>query len=255
MSIKTLSPYYVSVPLINPITGVVCSSYTAKIYVWTGSKVAAPATPEYVMTKINAANSAGSDKLNISRIVNDFIEFDITVSDTTGVYDSANQAWVKMECYYNDVADIPGFIITQLAIKGYGYFMGGENPQLPTNRILLTGDEFKVSRNGLFVLPLLAREPTVGTRTITITEFTPLALDSDIFHVTVSANFSFSQFYLFVRAIGSTEWLPTTISGLPGDGYRRIPESLVGESFQYRVAAYDTVTGTVVYSTTQTYTP
>jgi hypothetical protein len=42
--------------------------------------------------------------------------------------------------------------------SGYGYAMEGINPQIPSNNILLNGTEFKVSRSGKFVFPILIEE-------------------------------------------------------------------------------------------------
>lgn len=251
MSIKTLSPYYVSVPLTNPLSGVVCNSYVANIYIWNGSKVAAPSTPSYTMTKVNAAGSSGTDKLNVSRIVSDFIEFGINAfSYDTMLRDGDNQVWVKIECFYNDFPDVPGFAQVHLAIKGYGYFMEGANPQLPTNKILLTGDEFKVSRTGGFVLPLLAREPTVAARVLTITNFEYIA--GTTYQVEVSANFSYDAYYLFIRPVGGTAWTPVAAFF---DYYYNLPEDIASAPFQYRAGAFDTVTSAMIYSTASIHTP
>lgn len=250
MSIKTLSPYYVLVPLTNPLSGVVCNSYVANIYIWNGSKVAAPSTPSYTMTKVNASASSGNDSLNISRIVNDFIEFDFEHNYNTQLRDGKNQVWVKIECLYDDFPDVPGLAQVHLATKGYGYFMEGSNPQLPTNKVLLTGDEFKVSRNGLFVLPLLAKEPTVAARVLTITNFEYIAATT--YQVEVSANFTYGAYYLFVRAVGDTAWTPVAAFF---DYYYDLPEDIASAPFQYRAGAFDTVTSAMVYSATATHTP
>jgi len=157
--IKTLSPYYISIPKVNPNTLEVCGSYTFKLFIWSGSKSAIPATPEYESTKINASNSSATDKVDISRIVNDFIEFNCIQSTVTSLEDSYNQAWVKTVVYYDDQPNLPQLAQIIFATKGYGYFMEGENPQIPNNKILLQGDEFKVNRNGYFVLPIMMDAP------------------------------------------------------------------------------------------------
>lgn len=248
--IKTLSPHYLSIPLTNPLSGVVCDSYVAKFYIWNGSKVAAPSTPEYEMTKINAAGSSTTDNLNISRIVSDYIEFDFTGITATSLVDGDNQVWVKIEVYYDDVPSVPGFYSVQLATKGYGYFMEGENPQVPANKVLLTGDEFKVSRQGMFVLPLMGSEPTVGTRTLSVTSLESLGLNT--YYATASANFGYSQLLLFVRMPGETEWQPTTVVSA---NIFIAPIAFIDVEFEYRGAAYDTVTAQVIYSPTYTFTP
>lgn len=158
--IKTLTPYYVSVPLVNHDTDVVCEYYTVKIYIWDGNKTAVPSESSYEITKINASASNGSDKINIARIVNDFIDFNITNPGVTSLENGNNQVWVKYEVYYSDQPTLPKLQSLVLSTKGYGYFLEGENPQIPTNKILLTGDEFKVYRNGFFVMPIIVEETT-----------------------------------------------------------------------------------------------
>lgn len=156
--IKTLSPYYIEVPLVNPNTDVVCNSYTLKIYVWDGLKSAPPITTYYSITKINASASDGIDKIEIARLINDSITFNCTQSTVTSLENGNNQRWVKTEIFYDDEPEEAQFTTLQLAVKGYGYFMEGENPQPPNDKIFIQNDEFKVSRNGFFVLPILMNE-------------------------------------------------------------------------------------------------
>ena len=166
--IKTLTPYYVDVPLTNPASLVVCTSYTVKIYIWAGNKNAVPSVASYEKTKVNAANSNGVDEINISRLINDFIDFDCTPSFVTSLEDSNNQVWVRFFVTYDDQPSLPQLQFVELAVRGYGYFMEGENPTTPTNKVLLEGTEFKVNRNGLFVLPIELDETPPATPSITI---------------------------------------------------------------------------------------
>lgn len=248
MSIKTLSPYYLSIPLTNPLTGVVCEEYTIKLYIWKGSKTAVPAEPEYDITKVNAAMSNGTDKVNIARIVNDFIEFDITPQATTGIQASQNQVWVKYEVYYNDLLDVASVVGVQLAVKGYGFFLEGNNPQLPTNKVLISGDEFKVNRDGMFIVPLLASEPTVAARSLVLNTF--VQDSGQVYDFTYTANFTFSDLYAFFRNVGDTEWIPT----LTSSGSVTVPTSVYTDDFQVRLTAFDVVTGANIISNTVTVT-
>lgn len=248
MSIKTLSPHYISVPLTSPLTGVVCSSYEVRIYIWDGSKTAVPAEPAYVMTKINASGASGSDKINISRIVNDFIEFDCTQETSTVLVDGNNQVWVKYECYYDDLPTVPALQEVNLALKGYGYFLEGENPQLPANKILLTGDEFKVSRDGYFVLPIMVDEPPVPERTLTINSF--LRTTGVKYSLTATANFPYTEIFVAVRPVGSSTWTPVEHSG---SSYI-VPSGIASALFEVRAGAFDPVTSTIIYSAVYTIT-
>jgi len=152
--IKTLTPYYVSVPLINPNSLAVCNSYTIKLFIWEGNKGAVPSTAAYEKTKVNAALSDDNDSINIARLINDYIIFDFAPSLVTSLENSNNQVWVKFAVYYDDEPTLAQLQFIELAVRGYGYFTEGENPETPVNKVLLTGTEFKVNRNGLFVLPI-----------------------------------------------------------------------------------------------------
>ena len=157
--IKSLSSYYINIPFLSPLTSDVAIEYTLLIWVWNGTKFNPPVEPTYSKTKKNIDSSVDTDEINIARLVNDFIEFTPQLGAGTGVYDGNNQRWVKTAVIYNTGNPIDTDVVqlqtTVLMLKGYGYGMQGENPQPPTNRILLQGTEFKVQRNGFFNLPII----------------------------------------------------------------------------------------------------
>lgn len=155
--IKTLSPYYVTIPFVDPITEETCTSYTLKIYVWDGLKSSTPATESYSLTKTNPTSSTGSDKINIARLLNDFIDFMPTTGTGTGLIDGENQRWCKLTLTYTVPIDGSGDeqdVSTELVLKGYGYGMEGENAQPSATRVLMQGIEFKVNRTGVFNVPV-----------------------------------------------------------------------------------------------------
>jgi hypothetical protein len=152
--IKTLSPYYIDIPLTSPSNSLVCNSYTVQIFIWQGNITAVPSQSSYQKTRFNPTGSNAIDRVEIGRIVNDFIDFDITIPTFAGLYDSDNQAWVRFHVIYDVDPTVIQLQQTNLAIKGYGYFQDGANPTIPTNKILVTQDEYKVDRNGLFILPI-----------------------------------------------------------------------------------------------------
>ena len=181
--IKSLSPYYLTIPWVAPISEEICTSYTLQIFVWNGLKNIVPVNPSYEITKDNVTSSNASDKVNISPLINDFIDFTAFDTTTTELIDGFNQYWVKTQILYttSDEEDfVPNYENTQLMLSGYGYGMSGENPQPPTNKILLSGTEFKVDRNGYFVFPFLIEESepvesffaTITDVTSTCVEFT-----------------------------------------------------------------------------------
>lgn len=157
--IKSLSSYYINIPFFSPLTSDVAIEYTLLIWVWNGLKINPPVEPTYSKTKKNIDSSVDTDEINIARLVNDFIEFTPQLGAGTGVYDGNNQRWVKTAVIYNTGNPIDTDVVqletTVLMLKGYGYGMQGENPQPPSNRILLQGTEFKVQRNGFFNLPII----------------------------------------------------------------------------------------------------
>jgi hypothetical protein len=160
--IKSLSPYYVSIPFVSPLTGLTCTAFTLRLYVWNGLKGSPPATPTYEITKTNPTSSTGNDKINIARLVNDFIDF-TAVSGATGLIDGQNQQWVKWDTLYETTnpldATTPSNTNTQLMLQGYNYGLDGENAQPPTNKILIPIIDYKVNRNGFFNIPILIDEP------------------------------------------------------------------------------------------------
>ena len=159
--IKSLSPYYLTIPFIAPISETMCSSFTLQIFVWNGLKNIVPSNTVYEITIDNVTESVDDYKIDIALIVNDFIDFTPFDTTSTELIDGFNQYWVKTQILYTteDEDDyVPNYETTVLMTQGYGYGMGGENQQIPTNKILLQGTEFKVNRNGFFVLPILIEE-------------------------------------------------------------------------------------------------
>jgi len=241
--IKTLSPYYISIPRVNPNTSVVCGSYTFKLYVWSGNKTAVPSVADYEITRINAASSSVTDKVDISRIVNDYIEFNCIQSTVTSLEDGENQYWVKTEVYYDDEPYLEQLESIDLALKGYGYFMEGQNPQIPSNKILLEGDEFKVGRNGYFVLPILMDEETPPTPVITIEEITEES--GDDLELTFDTNVFYSHVSLKYRKQPDTVW--TFIDIFTTNPFTFELATTAG-TYEFQLYCFDPLTETVVYS-------
>jgi len=161
--IKSLSPYYLYISFRSPLTLEICTAYTLQIFVWDGVKNSPPLTPSYSTTKQNPSSSSGLDKVNIARLLNDYIDFTAQTMTTTGLYDANNQRWVKTQIIYTTENELDLNVVqlptTNLMVQGYGYGLDGENSQVPINKILLSGGEFKVNRNGFFNLPIIVDEP------------------------------------------------------------------------------------------------
>tara|TARA_R110000803_G_scaffold37563_1_gene80930 strand:+ start:3949 stop:5034 length:1086 start_codon:yes stop_codon:yes gene_type:complete len=190
--IRSLSPYYITTPLeFTPSGGSQqrCEKYTLNIWAWNGDKDFPVSDNSYQVTFKNTANSYGSHDINISKMIQDFIEF--TPIDTTGisnfdVVDGNNQMWVYTFVTYNDettrVAEN-----TELYSLGYSYGDEGKNYQAIPNNIALTTkvSEYRVSTDGYFILPIYAGEDgDVGTLKVyeendTVAAFETIVYGSD----------------------------------------------------------------------------
>ena len=253
--IKTLSPYYINVPLVSPLTGDTALTYTINLFIWSGSKASPPSEPTYQITKSNPTASTGFDKINIARLVNDFIEFKPNLNNTTELSDGNNQIWIRQEIEYNtgnneDNGELQ-FAETFLAVKGYGYGLSGENPQLPTNKILLPIQDYKVNRNGKFVIPILIDEPTDSSE-IVITDITEDGEDELGIEFTI--DFTPTNLYVRFKRVGSINWgVPSLLSGITS------PQTLftfIGtQPLLFQLFAMNETTGNVIYSNQFTFTP
>ncbi len=244
--IKSLSPFYINVPFVDVVTGVTCQKYTLKVYVWGGDKDDAPATATYEITKFNPTASTGTDKINIAREVNDFIDFQCTEVTITDLVDGNNQKWVQTEIYYDDLT-VPREQTVHLLLRGYGYGMEGENPQIPSNKILIPIQEYKVNREGVFVVPIFVDQPAVSPLTITITAITQIEDDAYAIAFTVSRAINNMTFYH--KGVSETVWL-SAVATPPFTSpktYTTIFPLLPGD-FDFRISSFDSLTSTIVYS-------
>ncbi len=244
--IKSLSPYYLSIPLVAPLSGLTCTSYTLQIYVWNGVKATVPASTTYEITKDNPTASTGNDEIDIALLINDFIDFAPFDTLNTELIDGFNQYWVKTQILYT-TADMDDYVAnyedTVLMTAGYGYGMGGANQQVPSNNILLTGTEFKVNRNGFFVLPIMIQE-TTDTSSLVLTS---VVLDTgSTYDYAFTSNFSFTQLYSQVRVDSGSAW--STALLFPGTTSPQSRIVSIGFVFQTRIYAFNPATGNIRYS-------
>ena len=244
--IKSLSPYYVTIPFVSPLSGLTCTSYTLQVFVWNGAKNSQPALPVYEFTKSNPTGSTLTDEIDIANLISDYISFTPQEGIGTQLLDGNNQLWVKWHTFYtttdsND-AILPSNQNTKLMVKGYNYGMDGKNAETPTNKILLSGTEFKVNRQGSFVLPILIDE-TTDTSELVITNVENLS--SSIVEYTFTSNFAFTQLYSQVKT-ESIDWSnPLLLSGTTSPQTRIV--SANGD-VQTRIFAFNPLTGNAIYS-------
>lgn len=245
--IKSLSPYYVNIPFVSPLTGATAITYTLNLFIWNGAKNSPPSEPQYQITKENPTGSIGTDKINIARLVNDYINFEPNKSFITELNNGQNQVWVRQEVEYttSDTDDngVLQLAETVLCLKGYGYGLEGENPQPPDNKILIPIQDYKVNRNGVFNVPILIDEPTDASELV-ITDV--VNTSGSIFEYTFTENFTYLTLQAQVRATSLDVWgTPTTFSGLTSPQSRIVS---LGGAFQTRIFAYNESTGNVIYS-------
>jgi hypothetical protein len=153
--ILTRSPYYKTIAW-----DVSAEKYILEIYVWKGLKADVPVSPTYEIENKNPLARSGDSKVNISNLINDDLTIGLESDTITNVIDSNSAVWVKTQVidYINGVAQTPRLVTTDLAIKGYGYGIEGENTTIPSNNILAYGSSVNVSYDSNFTLPIKVSE-------------------------------------------------------------------------------------------------
>lgn len=175
--IRSLSPHYIETPFVNPANGITCDAYILEVFVWSGEKLSPPSEPEYRYTIPNPTGSTGTNKVNIARVIDDYVDFTPQTATTTGLVDAENAVWVKTQVRFgNDgVFTVVGqFQTTELMVRGYYY--GMDNQALGDPVIRLSGTDFKVKSGGLFCVPILGSE-TSDTE-ITVKSYPELSVNS-----------------------------------------------------------------------------
>jgi len=246
--IKSLSPYYVSIPFVSPLTSLTCTAYTLRLYVWNGVKGTPPATPSYEITKTNPTASTGNDTINIARLVNDFVDFISVNGTTTELVDGDNQVWVKWDTFYETTnpldATTPSNSNTQLMLQGYGYGIEVQNPQPPTNKILIPIIDYKVNRNGFFNVPILIDETEVilGTLVITDIDF----ISDDQYELTFTQSGNLDEIYYRYKLSSDTEFSLGFESTFASPFTITLPT--VAGTYNVQLFAYDNDNAVTIYS-------
>lgn len=255
--IKALSPYWIEIPFVSPNTSLTCTDFTLQVFVWNGEKSNIPVTPSYEITIKNATSSTGNSRVNIANLIADFIDFTQQEGTTTELIDGNNQNWVSWQTFYTTTdpldATTPSNINTQLMLRGYSYGMDGENATTPANKILLSGNEFKVNRNGVFVLPIEIEETIPPTPELTLNSITLDSGTNYIYNYTINfeAPTGRPQYKLNEDLI----WIYGDIAGSGTIGTHEVTINIpVTGSVDFRVRAYDPVTNSTIISNVITLT-
>ena len=241
--IKTLSTYWLDIPLVSPLTGLTCTEFTLQVFVWSGSKSLPPVLSSYEITKQNPIASISNARINISNVINDFIQFTPQEGTITELIDGNNQRWVKWQVFYATTepldATTPSGTNTKLMVKGYNYGLEAENKETPTNKVLLNGREFKVSRNSFFTVPIEVDETVIPLGTLEITDM--FDAGSDRYNIIYNQTGSLDYVYHRIRKEPTLEW--TT----GADSTDLILFNVAG-TYNIQVYAYDNINAVYVYS-------
>lgn len=188
---KTLSNYVLNVPFTSPNSSEVCSSFTIQIFVWKGDKYLPPSVPVQEITKNNLDQSAGTAVISIDDIVNDYIVANPEKALVTQLINNTNTAWLKTHVFYstNDESDLnlPQLVDVRMAVKGYGYELEEENPQPPTNRILIPINDYLVSKYSFFNVPIVRLDDDAPAPVYEVT-LDSVTLDGDFLEVAFTDN-------------------------------------------------------------------
>ena len=214
--IRALSPYYIDTDLVYG--GVTCESFTLNVWIWDGDKATPDNSNQYKITYENTSASTGSHKINISAMIQDYVEFNVPTSfsvvATSTVKIGNNQAWVYTYVTYDDPLAVTRYHEeTELMALGYTYGDQGENYTTVTDDFLLPVMDYKVNRDGVSIIPFLVDEVTDND--ITISQDGGAA----VFTRTISATTNSSEMvqYLWVDMVNdfptATQYLSVTWKG------------------------------------------
>jgi hypothetical protein len=247
--IKALSPYWIEIPFVSPNTSLTCTDFTLQVFVWNGDKATPPTTPTFEVTKTNPTASTGDSRINIANLVSDFIDFTQQEGTVTSLINGNNQVWVKYRTFYTttDPEDYTNAsnINTSLMLRGYSYGMDGENQSTPTNKILLSGNEFKVSRNSFFVLPIKIDEPAPTPVIFTLDSISFLSGTTWRFYYT--KNFV-APFKLSYKLVGDVNWSLSIITLDTGTYIESDLAALPAGDYEFRLYFYNPLINGLEYS-------
>lgn len=244
---KTLSPMYITIPFISPATGLTCTQYILQIFVWDGSKSSPPILTSYSKTVKNLTSSTGSQTVNISRLVNDFLDLTPASNASTALIGSDNQRWIKTQILYTtsnaSEASSPQSVESNIIVKGYTYGNEGLNQETPANKNLITYNEFNVSRTGVFVLPIEITESVPTPPSIILSSV--VLVSGTTYTLTFTPVGSYSSLNAF--AIGSGGRSVETLTGVTSTKTMTITWT---GSVDVRIEGFDNETAANIVSNT-----
>lgn len=166
--ILTNSPHYLTIPWVSPSSGTTPDKYIVEVYVWDGAKASVPASATYELENINPLALTGNSDINISPYINDVLTVQLDRSANSTVFYGSSAVWVQTQVIYyiGGVAQSAEFVVTDLAIKGYGYGIEGKNTTIPTNNVLTDATVVNVSKSSQFTISFKTSESETTPFTI-----------------------------------------------------------------------------------------
>lgn len=231
--ILSKSPHYIHIDLIYPTT----YSITMKLYIWSGDKANEPLNPTYTLTKERPDVEVTALDVDISRLVDDYIEHIPALQNSSGKYTTTGGVWVKYVISYNDDStNITDTIGIDFAVGGYGYFLEGINPDVPANRSLTPSTLQKADT--FFIFPYIA-DGTISE--LTVSDGTT----TQVYGLTDNQNTTGRLGYLWINTDDFTGEYITVSDGLKEYSYQVVTEcKYTPEKIMYlnRYGAYEVFT-------------
>jgi len=248
--IKILSPYYINIPYESPVTGLVCSEFTLKLYVWNGLKTDIPIDASYEITKTNPEGLTTSTQIDISNLISTFLEFEPKTVTDNEIINGDNQVWYSVSVFYTteNTSELltPQLQETKLALKGYNYGMSGENAETPSDKILMQAREFKVARDSKVIIPIEIEESVPPVPSIVIDAV--IIVNNFDYQIYFTAIGTYSQFFVSITAdVGDTTPRLVYLNGTTSPQNLEITEI---NGVTVKMFGYDTASGTNVTSNT-----
>lgn len=169
--ILSRSPYYKYIPWERPSDGQRASSYTLELFIYEGDKTTdKPSTPTYTRTKQNVEGLTTIDKVDISVLINDYIENTVIETNNTSLNDANAAVWVASQVVYTSGVSVTTELISaDFATKGFAFGYEVENYE-PESNLLSDTTEIDVDKTSLIHLPFF-KEVLVQGDTLTIISY------------------------------------------------------------------------------------
>ena len=219
--IRSLSPYYITVPLQYVTSSIQTSEYfKLHIKVWSGNELSVPTDVSYTIVYDNTNSETGDHVINIAPLLRDFIEF--TPQDNGqnfGILNAdGNQKWVKTYVEY-DGGTTEYQPVTELFTSGYSYGTDGVNAETrgpdTANKpqILLEDNDYTMWRGGVFNVPISLEDLTGSTLVVARSYPSFQVSESNLVSTTSDSDSLIKNIWVDTSAATTDEYLRVTFNG------------------------------------------